>query len=129
MDRNGKAVIDLFKRGIVVGFGVALLVLAGINLSHAADWTGFLNINTAQIEDLLKLPGMNQDTAHNIVAYRETQGAFTSPEDLIHVDGFSYEKIDALRPYIKVEGTTTLAETHSARLMRNMGALLKHGGY
>lgn len=129
MAANTREAIDIIKHGIVVGLGVVVLVLAGISAGYAADWTGFLNINTAVIEDLLKLPDMDQETARSIVAYRESHGAFSSPEDLIHVDGFSYKKIDVLRPYVRCDGPTILAETHSTRLMRNIGELLDRDGY
>ena len=50
------------------------------------------------------LPGIGDTKATKILQFREDYGNFTSIEDLIYVDGFSYETIEDLRPYITVGG-------------------------
>ena len=65
---------------------------------------GKVNINTASKDTLMLLPGIGDTKATKILQFREDYGNFTSIEDLIYVDGFSYETIEDLRPYITVGG-------------------------
>lgn len=65
---------------------------------------GKVNINTAKVSELTLLPGIGNTKAKNIIAFRENFGDFTSIDDLIYVDGFSYTTIEELRPYITVGG-------------------------
>lgn len=65
---------------------------------------GKVNINTAKISELTLLPGIGNAKAKSIIEFRENYGKFTSIEDLIYVDGFSYTTIEELRPYITVGG-------------------------
>jgi competence protein ComEA len=41
-----------------------------------------LNLNTASVEELEKLPGIGKVIAQRIVEYRKTHGAFNSLEEL-----------------------------------------------
>lgn len=65
---------------------------------------GKVNINTAKLSELMLLPGIGNAKAKSIIAFREDYGEFTSINDLIYVDGFSYTTIEELRPYITVGG-------------------------
>ncbi len=55
-----------------------------------------VNINRANAEELEKLPGIGPTLVQRIINYRETQGMFTSEEDIKSVQGIgdkTYEKI------------------------------------
>ena len=51
------------------------------------DGNGKVNINSADKELLMTLPGIGQSKADKIIAYREANGAFSSIEDLMLVGG------------------------------------------
>lgn len=60
---------------------------------------GLININTASIEELDKLPGIGQTTAIRIIDYRTLNGPFAAIEDIINVSGIgtaTYEEIKDL---------------------------------
>jgi len=61
-----------------------------------------VDINTATVEELQSLPGIDQELAQNIIDYREANGPFGSVEELISVEGIDNEKLDALREQITV---------------------------
>ncbi len=61
-----------------------------------------LDLNTATVEELQKLPGIGPTTAKAIVRFREKSGPFRRVEDLLAVRGITKRKLEKLRPYITV---------------------------
>ena len=56
----------------------------------------FVNINTASLEELMKLVGIGESKALNIIKYREENGDFQNIDDIMNVSGIGesvYEKI------------------------------------
>ncbi len=62
-----------------------------------------ININTADIEGLKAIPGMNEKLALSVLAYREEHGGFTDKSELIGVNGIGDEIYRELEPYITAE--------------------------
>ena len=62
-----------------------------------------VNINTADIYELTLLPGIGESRANDIITYRNEYGKFTSPEDLLNIDGIGEATLEKLRPYIVFE--------------------------
>lgn len=48
---------------------------------------GLVNINTADLEELITLPGIGESRAKDILLYREANGSFEKKEDLQKVPG------------------------------------------
>ena len=63
----------------------------------------FVNINTAESEELCTLPGIGESKAADIVAYREKHGAFTCKEDIMKVDGIKESLFAQIEKLIIVE--------------------------
>ena len=59
-----------------------------------------LNINTASAADLTALPGIGEKKAAAIVAYRDANGPFTEPEQLLQVDGIGEGILEKIKPHI-----------------------------
>ncbi len=59
-----------------------------------------LNINTATVEELDKLPGIGEAKAQDIIAYREKHGDFLIIEDIMNVPGIGTSLFEKIMPYI-----------------------------
>jgi competence ComEA-like helix-hairpin-helix protein len=62
-----------------------------------------VNINTASVEELEKLPNIGAKLAQRIVEYREKYGKFRRLEHLILVPGISDRRFRQLQTLIKAE--------------------------
>ncbi len=61
-----------------------------------------INVNTAPVGDLMRLPGIGEVKAAAIVSYREEHGDFVQPDDLVLVHGIGEKTLESLLPYITV---------------------------
>jgi len=62
-----------------------------------------VNINTAGISELTTLPGIGESRAKDILDYREKNGGFKKPEDLMKVPGIKEGTFNKLKDLIKVQ--------------------------
>lgn len=68
---------------------------------------GQININTATAEQLQMLPGVGPATAGKIIAYRERH-PFRATVHLMRIEGIGRKRYEAMRPFLVLEGETTL---------------------
>ncbi len=94
------------RRNRTALLAVALLSLLAALPAVAAE--GVVNINTADAAALSLLPGVGPSTAGRIVEFRTENGEFESPTDLMLVRGIGERSFERMRPYVAVEGETTL---------------------
>jgi competence protein ComEA len=62
-----------------------------------------LNLNTATVDQLQRLPGVGRVLATRIVQFREKKGGFKRVEELLAVPGISERKWKVLREYVTVK--------------------------
>lgn len=65
--------------------------------------TSQININTATIEELDKLPGVGEATANKIVNHRSESGEFKSIEEIKNVNGIGDKKFEEMKNLICVK--------------------------
>ncbi len=65
------------------------------------------NINNADIEDLIKVPGIGQVKAKAIIDYRENIGEFKSLKELTEVKGIGEKTLEKILPYLETIGDST----------------------
>lgn len=76
--------------------------------SAPAGEGGVINLNTATVDQLTFLPGIGESKAERIVAFR-AKHTFKRAVELARVKGIGLKSVRKLRPWIRVEGPTTLA--------------------
>lgn len=62
-----------------------------------------LNLNTATIDDLVTIPHIDYDLAHNIIEHRQLRERYNSINELIKVKDFPINKIKIIELYLHLE--------------------------
>jgi competence protein ComEA len=80
---------------------LAMVAMVGV---AAAGWAqnAKVNINTAGVEELTQLEKVGEKVAQRIVAYREAEGLFAAPEELMKVKGIGQKVFEANKEMITV---------------------------
>lgn len=77
-----------------------------ITMEDRDEQDGPVNINSASVEVLLCLPGMNRSLAQAVVAHRRSNGFFTGIAGLLDVPGFNRNVARQLFPRVCVRSET-----------------------
>lgn len=62
-----------------------------------------VNLNTASLEELMTLDGIGQKVAERILSFREKNGPFQKPEDLMMVKGVGEKIFEANKDKIVIQ--------------------------
>ena len=81
---------------------VVLFVISMVPVALAEEG-GKININTASVEELIKLNRIGPKYAERIVQYRETNGPFVKVEDIVMVKGIGPKTLEANKDVITVK--------------------------
>ncbi len=99
-------------RGAILVALVAVLIAPVLTPSRAqgAGTKGVVNINTASAEQLAYLPRVGPSVAGRIIDFREKNGKFEDPTDLLLVRGIGDSTFELIEPYVTISGETSLSE-------------------
>jgi competence protein ComEA len=75
---------------------------------------GKVILNSAGIDDLMRLPGIGKKRAENILALRERLGRFKSPSDLLRVKGIGPKSLRKMLPHLVLDANTKSGSGGSA---------------
>ena len=98
--RGGNDMKKLKK--FLVLFVAALFVMSVASVALASE-NETININTAPIEQLIKLKRIGPVYAERIIQYRETNGSFAKVEDIMKVKGIGRKAYQANKDVMVVE--------------------------
>jgi competence protein ComEA len=92
---------NMFNRKQVAILVIVLMGLTGSMVAYAAD-VARIDINTASAEELTQLKGVGPSHAAGIEVFREKNGPFKKPEDLIQVPGIGQKTFEKNKDLIVV---------------------------
>lgn len=78
------------------------IISSNENISSENQDTSLININTADINELTKIPGIGEVKAKSIIAYRTESGLFKTIEDIKNVSGIGDATFEKIKDYITV---------------------------
>lgn len=81
---------------------VASFVFGVVHLALAED-SPKININTATVQELIKLDRIGPAFAERIIQYREDNGPFQAPEDIMKVRGIGRKTFEANQDRITIK--------------------------
>ena len=89
-------------RRLLVLLIVVSFVMGVVSIALAGE-AGKVNINTATVKELVKLKRIGQKVAERIIQYREKEGPFEKPEDIMKVKGIGVKIFEANKAKITVK--------------------------
>ena len=101
MTWRGLRVLMVLSVAIVIASCTSRVEYSSANF--IAPLPNAININTASVDELEKLPHIGRKTAEAIVEFRTVNGPFRRVEHLMQIRGVSEERFENLRPLIKIE--------------------------
>jgi len=91
-----------WRKVILVTLAMILVIALLVPLGSAEEIKK-ININTASVEELVQLKWIGPKYAQRIVEYREKNGPFEKPEDIMLVSGIGPRAWEANKDQIVVE--------------------------
>lgn len=89
--------------GQVIRIASAHTIDDAAKVNQSADDDGTVNINTAGISELERLPGIGPALAKAIIEYRDANGRFQSVADVQRVKGIGKKKYAKIKDLIRTE--------------------------
>ena len=81
---------------IVVVFSLILLISHPMEAKSGGQ-PGIVNINSADFDALVTLPGIGKATAGKIIQYRDKHGKFKAKNELINIKGIGMKKFEKIK--------------------------------
>jgi len=88
------------KKNILILFIAFFAIFASFTINLAGQK---VNLNKANAAELMTLPYVGEDTARNIIEYREKHKGFKSIEELKSIKGVGKKKFENLKDLVTVK--------------------------
>lgn len=80
-----------------------LLVFSLLASGFCAEDKNPMNLNSVTVEELAKIPGIDQDLAEGIIEARDENGEFIDMEELLDVGGIDEALLQQIEKHLMIE--------------------------
>ena len=87
----------------IAGVLTFLLIFSFAMSALYAEDENQINLNSATVEELAKIPGLNNELAKKIVTAREENGEIVDMEELLDIEGIDVKLLDQLKEYLMIK--------------------------
>ena len=92
--------------GGVIDQSLLMQIADDVTTADDKNLNGVVNINTASLDVLVCLPGIDRDLAQKIISYRQSSGFFANPAELMKVDGITPDLLKQIVPLVTARSET-----------------------
>lgn len=100
--RESKVLFAVFLIVAILFFGCSSRIVYDEPPKYATT-ANTININTASVDEIEKLPHIGRKTAEAIIAFRQENGPFRRPEHLLLIRGISEKRFSDIRQFLRTE--------------------------
>jgi len=101
-ERKEVIMTRLTAKAVLIGLVLGLIVPLLVSAQTTAKAGDKVNINTASLEELQKLPRIGPEIAQRILDFRKENGSFKKIEDILKVRGIGEKVYGQLKDMITV---------------------------
>ena len=110
LTRQERLLLIFLLAVILLGFGINYCLKKSAKLRNFYDCAQLtagqkqllIDINQADEETLMALPGVGRQTAFDIVEYRKLHGEFKDKEELKNIKGIGEKKYQSLKDFVVI---------------------------
>ena len=108
------------KKALMTAGIIGALVLSThlVQAKAKKEINGLVNINTANLTELMLLPGIGKSKAQAIIDYR-SQKPFKDTDELMEVRGIGERMYASLKPHLTVSSPTTATVVEKVKSSKN----------
>ena len=92
--------------GKIISQDLLLQIADDITTADGQDSPGLININTAGLDVLACLPGVDRQLAQTIISHRQSSGFFANTAELLKVDGVTPALFKQIAPLVSARSET-----------------------
>ncbi|MDA3792838.1 MAG: helix-hairpin-helix domain-containing protein [Elusimicrobia bacterium] len=89
--------MNIIKKTIFILLAIVVIADTGV---RARRRISLVDINYASVPIFMKLPGINEELAGNIIKYRKEKGYFEAIEDIKKTEGITEDIFKEIKPYL-----------------------------
>ncbi|MCX8092960.1 MAG: helix-hairpin-helix domain-containing protein [Candidatus Goldbacteria bacterium] len=103
LTKEERTILLIIFIAFIIGIFTYFFTSYNKNIKKEIISDGKININTASVEELDKLPGIGIIIAKRIIEYREKNKKFKKIEEIKNIKGITSKKFEKIKNYIEIE--------------------------
>ncbi len=103
---NANSQPDSASGGNVISGNLLMKIADDVTVTDDRQLAGLVNINTASLDVLACLPGIDRNMAQKIISHRDSSGYYANPAELLEIAGMSRRLLKQVAPLVTARSET-----------------------